>query len=73
MNRETLARNGQMSLQEIAEHEGISVKTVNMTALAVMLRPGPIGGSQTYRVRGLKARGYKPCVPGIRSQAERVA
>jgi DNA-directed RNA polymerase specialized sigma24 family protein len=31
MSRETIARNGQMSLQEIAEHEGISVKTVNIT------------------------------------------
>jgi DNA-binding CsgD family transcriptional regulator len=29
--REVLARNGHMSLQEIAEHEGISVKTVNIT------------------------------------------
>jgi DNA-directed RNA polymerase specialized sigma24 family protein len=29
--REVLPRNGQMSLQEIAEHEGISVKTVNIT------------------------------------------
>jgi DNA-binding CsgD family transcriptional regulator len=31
MSRATLARNGHMSLQEIAEHEGISVKTVNIT------------------------------------------
>jgi DNA-binding CsgD family transcriptional regulator len=27
----SLPRNGAMSLQEIAEHEGISVKTVNIT------------------------------------------
>jgi DNA-binding CsgD family transcriptional regulator len=31
LSREVLARNGYMSLQEIAEHEGISVKTVNIT------------------------------------------
>lgn len=32
MSREVLARNGHMSLQEIAEHEGISVKTADAGA-----------------------------------------
>jgi hypothetical protein len=49
------------------------LRAMSSDALAVMLRPGPIGGSQTYRVRGLAGRGYKKFVPGVVSQAERVA
>jgi hypothetical protein len=49
------------------------LRAMSPDALAVMLGPGPIGGSQTYRIRGLAGRGYISGVPGVVSQAERVA
>lgn len=48
------------------------LRAMSADARSVMLKPGPYG-SKGVHLRGLAGRGYISGVPGVVSQAERVA